>query len=174
MHILDRVRLAELFHPINHMHKVFPHQITFCTMLMFYLVRVGKEWTGPVLPHPLKSKGYIWATSWEKPVLPYANNKGQDQPAHPFSLICTFVVCCLDSIIPQVSISEISSFYLTFVAVQAGLSLPLSQIPKTGFLMTWLICIFDRVRLAVFFCRQLTICTTVFPPTNNLLNKVDV
>ena len=46
--------------PINHMHKVFPHQITFCTRLMFYLVRVGKEWTGPVFPYPLKSKGYIW------------------------------------------------------------------------------------------------------------------
>ena len=63
--------------------KVFPHQITFCTRLMFDLVRVGKEWAGPVFPHPLKSKGYI--------------------------------------------------------------------------------CIHDRVRLAVFFCRRLTICTTVSP-----------
>ena len=40
---------------------------------------------------------------------------------------------CLDSIIPLVSISEISSIYLVSVAAQAGLSLPWSQTPKTGF-----------------------------------------
>ena len=33
-------------------------------------------------------------------LMPYANNKGADQPAHPRSLITTFVVRCLDSIIP--------------------------------------------------------------------------
>ena len=32
--------------------------------------------------------------------LPYVNNKGADQPVHPHSLISTFVVHCLDSIIP--------------------------------------------------------------------------
>ena len=58
-----------------------------------------------------------------KPV--YANNKGADQPAHPRSLISVFVIHCLDSIIhvPVVSISEISSLYLTSVAEQAGLGL---------------------------------------------------
>ena len=40
--------------------------------------------------------------------LPYANNKGADQPAHPHILIRTFVICCLDSIIPLVPISKIS------------------------------------------------------------------
>ena len=49
----------------------------------------------------------------------YANNKGADQPAHPCSLISAFVVHCLDSIIPLVSISEISSLYLASVAAQA-------------------------------------------------------
>ena len=44
----------------------------------------------------------------KKCLMPYANNKGADQPAHPLSLISTIVVCCLDSIIPLVSISEIS------------------------------------------------------------------
>ena len=73
-----------------------------------------------------------------KPVLPYANSKGADQPAHPRSLSSAFVVCCLDSIIPLVSISEISSLYLAPVAVQAGLNLLWSQTPKTGFLMTGL------------------------------------
>ena len=52
--------------------------------------------------------------------MPYANNKGADQPAHARSLINTFVVRCLDSIIPLVSISEISSLYLVSVAAQAG------------------------------------------------------
>ena len=41
-----------------------------------------------------------------KPVLPYANNKGIDQPAHPRSLISTFVVRCLDSITPLVAMFE--------------------------------------------------------------------
>ena len=52
-----------------------------------------------------------------KPVLPYANNTGADQPVHPPSLISAFVVRCLDSIIPIASISEISSLYLASVAV---------------------------------------------------------
>ena len=38
----------------------------------------------------------------------YANKKGADQPAHPRSLISTFVVRCLDIIMALVSISEIS------------------------------------------------------------------
>ena len=42
-------------------------------------------------------------------LMPYANNKGADQPAHPCSLISAFVVRCLDSIISLVSISEILS-----------------------------------------------------------------
>ena len=42
-----------------------------------------------------------------KSVLPYANNKGADQPAHPRSLISAFVIRCLDSIMSLVSIAEI-------------------------------------------------------------------
>ena len=74
----------------------------------------------------------IWATSWENLFM-------ADQPAHPRSLISTFVVRCIDSIIPLVSISTILSFYLVSVAAQAGLSLTWSETPKTGFLVTWLI-----------------------------------
>ena len=62
---------------------VYLHPITFWTRLMSNLVRVWKEWAGPVFSHPLKSKGYM--------------------------------------------------------------------------------CIHDRVGLSVFFRRQLTVCTTVFP-----------
>ena len=66
---------------------------------------------------------------------PYVNNKGADQPAHPRSLISAFVVRSLVSIIPLVSIYEISSLYLASVVAQAGLSLPWSQTLKTGFLV---------------------------------------
>ena len=58
-----------------------------------------------------------WATSWE-------------------SLISVFVVRCLDSIIPLVSISEFSSLYIVFVTAQTGLCITWSQTPKTGFLVT--------------------------------------
>ena len=48
-------------------------------------------------------------------------------------------VHCMDSIIPLVSISEISSLYLASLAAQAGLCLTWSQTPKTVFLVTRLI-----------------------------------
>ena len=72
--------------------------------------------------------------------MPYSNNKAADQPAHPCSLISAFVVRCLDSIIHLLSIYEISSIYLASVAAHAGFSLPRSQTPKTGFLVTRLHC----------------------------------
>ena len=60
MRILDRVRLAEFFHyPLTKCTTVFPHLITLCIRLMFNLVRVGKEWAGPVFPHSLQGKGYM-------------------------------------------------------------------------------------------------------------------
>ena len=43
-------------------------------------------------------------------LMPYANNKGADQPAHPRSLISAFIVRSLDSIISLVSRAEISRF----------------------------------------------------------------
>ena len=69
-------------------------------------------------------------------LMPYANNKGADQPAHPRSLISTFVVRCLDSITPLLALSKISRLQLASEAVQAGLSLNWSQTPKRGFLVT--------------------------------------
>ena len=42
----------------------------------------------------------------EKPAMPYANNKGADQPAHPCSLIIAFVVRCLYSTITILAISS--------------------------------------------------------------------
>ena len=73
------------------------------------------------------------------PVMPYANNKGADQPAHPRSLISAFVVRCLDSRIPIVSISEISSLCLASAAVQTCLCLTWSQTRRHVFLVMKLI-----------------------------------
>ena len=53
-----------------------------------------------------------------------------------YSLISTFIVNCLDSIISLVSISENSSLSLAAVAGQASLCLTWSQTLKTGFLVT--------------------------------------
>ena len=53
---------------------------------------------------------YLMGQVMRKQVMPYANNKGADQPAHPRNLISAFVVRSLDSIIPLVSRSEISRF----------------------------------------------------------------
>ena len=70
----------------------------------------------------------------EKTVLmSYANNKGADQPAHPRSLISTFVVCCLDGVMSLVSVTKISSLMLASVAEQASLSLTWSETPEDTF-----------------------------------------
>ena len=53
-----------------------------------------------------------------------------DQPVHPHSLISTFVVRCLDSVMSLVSITKISSLMLPSVAEQASLSLTSSEHPE--------------------------------------------
>ena len=67
----------------------------------------------------------------------YMNNKGADQPAHLRSLISTFVVRFLDSILQILAILEISRVQLVSVDEQAGLSLTWLQTTKTRFLMMW-------------------------------------
>ena len=66
----------------------------------------------------------------------YANNKGADQPVHPHSLISTFVICCLDSIVPILAIAKILRLYVVSVAEQADLSPTWSETPKTVFFVT--------------------------------------
>ena len=65
--------------------------------------------------------------------MPYANNKGADQPAHPSSLISAFVVHCLDSQLSILSISKVSRPWLASVAEQASLSRTWSQTPEDRF-----------------------------------------
>ena len=65
--------------------------------------------------------------------MPYANNKGADQPAHLRSLFSAFVVRCLDSVMSLVSVTKISSLMLASVAAQAGLCLAWSETPEDTF-----------------------------------------
>ena len=68
--------------------------------------------------HPVNSIVKKHETGHEKTYLTaaYANNNGADQPAHPHSLISTFDLRCLDSIIPMLVISNVSRLYIAFVA----------------------------------------------------------
>ena len=69
---------------------------------------MGDAHTAPWLDQPLGIVK-IFEPGHEKTCLmSYANNKDADQPAHPRSLISTFVVCCLDSTRSLDSIAEIS------------------------------------------------------------------
>ena len=65
--------------------------------------------------------------------MPYANNKGAGQPAHPRSLISIFVVHCLDSVVPILANFKISRLELVSVAELASLSLACSQTPEDRF-----------------------------------------
>ena len=70
------------------------------------------------------------------------------------SLISGFAVRYLDSIIPIPAKFKLSRLKLVSVAEQAGLSLTWSKLPKTGFLVTWLI-------LFMNVC-----CISILPPAN--------
>ena len=64
--------------------------------LLFFTVKLDARKSFPtntaeVRPIYLKMGHFM-----SKPFLSYANNKDADQPAHPRSLISTFVVRCLD------------------------------------------------------------------------------
>ena len=59
------------------------------------------------------------------------DNKGGDQPAHPHSLITTFVIHLLERVITKLATSEIAISWVVAVAEQAGLSMTWSETPKT-------------------------------------------
>ena len=64
--------------------------------------------------------------------MPYANNKGADQPVHPHSLIRAFVVRCIHSVISILTKFKISR-QLVSAADQAGLSLTWSETSEDTF-----------------------------------------
>ena len=59
--------------------------------------------------------------------MPYVNNKGTDQSLHPRSMVSTFVVGCLDSMMPILAKPKFSRLKPVSVAEQAGLGLTWSQ-----------------------------------------------
>ena len=71
-------------------------------------------------------------------LMSYANNKDADQPAYPRSLISTFIVRCLDSMICILALTKVSRLSGVSVAEQAGLNLTWSKIRKDTFCMMWL------------------------------------
>ena len=73
--------------------------------------------------------------------MPYANNKGEDKPAH--HAVSALVVHFQDSIMPLLAIAEISRSLLVSSAEQTGLILTWSETPKICFLMTRLILCVD-------------------------------
>ena len=66
-------------------------------------------------------------------LMPYATNKGADQPPHPRSPISAFIVHCLDKVMSLVSVTKFSSLMLASVAEQASLSLTWSETPEDTF-----------------------------------------
>ena len=65
--------------------------------------------------------------------LPFGKNKGADQPVYLHSLISTFVIPLLESIISRLATIIISIFLQVSVAQETGLNLALSETLKTGF-----------------------------------------
>ena len=63
----------------------------------------------------------IYGPRREKTCLPgCANIKGSGQPAHPRSLICTFIIRLLVSVISKLVTSAFSLFWLVSVAEETG------------------------------------------------------
>ena len=100
----------------NHFHHMGPEyffhyfwgHIIFSTLLEpFYFLHIKNQNMfldkNPAPPNP-KQMSHVM----RKRVLPYANNKGADQPAHPRSLISAFVIRYLDNIIPILAKSKLS------------------------------------------------------------------
>ena len=75
----------------------------------------------------------IFEPRHDKTCLCHMRTTKMQMSLHIRGLISAFVVRCLDSIIPLVSISKISSVYLASVAAQAGLSLSWSETPEDRF-----------------------------------------
>ena len=123
---------------------VFPQLITFWTRLMFNLVRVGKEWAGPVFPHPLTSNLMFYAYS----------GQGSLRLAEFFPTpltICTTAVFQRDNLVHMVDV----------LPCQGGerMGRPnFSPSPKKQRLhvYSW------QGKVGCVFPRRLTICTTVF------------
>ena len=124
---------------------VFPHLITFWTRLMFNLVRVGKEWAGPVFPHPLTSNLMFYAYSGQ------GNLRLAEFFPTPLT-ICTTVV-------PHViTLCIWLMFNLVRVGKEwAGPVFPHPPKKQRLHVYSW------QGKVGCVFRRRWTICTTVYP-----------
>ena len=130
---------------INHMHNSFSPPDNLLNKVVFNLLRVGKEWAGPVFPHPLISNLMFYAYS----------GQGNSSLAGFFPTPLTICTTVLPNMMTL-------CIRLMFKLVRMGKEWagpvfchPLKA--TLGFMH-----ILGRVGLALFFCRWLTICTTVF------------
>ena len=127
--------------------------ITFCMWFMFNLVKMGKEWAGPVFPHPLKSNGYMCI---------------HDRVRLAVFFRRRFTICT--TVFPH-PISFSTRLLFNFVWVGKELAGPVFPHPRKS---KGYMCIRDRVRLAVFFPDNYNLpYAKQFSPPDNLLNKVD-
>ena len=83
-----------------------------------------------------------------KPAFCICGNKGEDQLCGNRTDDQRLCFCYIDSTIPLLSKSKSSNLETSSVAIQNGLCLTWSETPKTGFLMTRLICVQGRHRSA--------------------------
>ena len=106
--LMKTTKQVSKMHAVLH---VFMHLIALLGTPVACFLRFGVHWHSVwrVYRIWLKKRLHIWATPCENLFLPYANNKGADQPAHPRCLSSAFVFRCLDRTISLVSISEIPS-----------------------------------------------------------------
>ena len=146
-------RLAEFFPtPLTICTTVFPHVITLCISLMFNLVRVGKEWAGPVFPHPLKSKGYMCIHDRVRLAVFFCRRFTTSTTVFPHPI--TFW----------------TRLMFNLVGVGKEWAGPVFPHPLTS---KGYMCIHNRVRLVVFL-QMINHLHNSLPPPDNLLNKVDV
>ena len=143
------LRLSEFFPtPLTICTTVFPDVITLCIMLMFNIVRVGKEWADPVPPphtHTHK-KQRLHVYSWQGKVCCVFRRR---------LTICT-------TVFPH-PITFWTRLMFNLARVGKEWAGPVFSHPLTSNFMFYAYFGQGNLRLAQFYPTPLTICTTVFP-----------
>ena len=107
----------------------------------------------------------IWASTQEYLSSEFVNNKSADQPALMRSLICTFVICVLESIISKLVTSEPWVFQLVYVVDR----LPVKYFTdhSKAVLLLWIFYVFSVLCL-LCLCARLFICALWSPAGKGL------
>ena len=110
-----------------------PKQSVGSVLLSFYMLISRQNWFFGLTFNKITNKPINEPGHEKTCLMSYAHNKDADQAVHPRSLISAFVVRCLDSVMPLVSVTKLSSLVLASVAEQASLSLTWSETPEDTF-----------------------------------------